>query len=129
MGITGTATSAMAMEAAGEDHVQVFNTDGSSDGSGSTEPGEEPPFKPPKEISGRTAHGEERMSGSRGDGGVTDQAANDAVRNPTKPPQYRADKYGGSYRYTGNDAVVNLNQDGDVISAWPKSQAGRRIPR
>jgi hypothetical protein len=125
--VAASATS-LAMSAAGEDHVQVFNTD-SSDGGGETAPGEAPPFEAPKEISGRTAHGEERMQGTRGDGGVTDNAANDAVQNPVKPPQYRPDSQGGVYRYPGKDAVVNLNKDGEVVSTWPKSEAGRRIPR
>lgn len=103
--------------------------DAADTGATPANPATKPPFEPPTRITGRTAHGEQRMNGSRGDGGVTDQAAEDAVNNPIKPPQYKPDKYGGGYRYTGKDAVVVLNKDGKIISAWAKSSAGRRFPR
>jgi hypothetical protein len=85
----------------------------------------EPPFPAPKEITGKTAHGEEQMA-TRNGHGVNDAAAHDAVNNPIKPPKYRPDPYGGTYRFTGTDAVVNLNEEGNVVTAWARSKAGWR---
>jgi hypothetical protein len=87
----------------------------------------EPPFPPPKQITGKTAHGEEQMAGRDGHG-VSDDAAHDAVTNPVKPPKYRPDKYGGAYRFTGKTAVVNLNEKGEVVTAWARTSAGWRNP-
>ncbi|MGH3628859.1 MAG: putative T7SS-secreted protein, partial [Sciscionella sp.] len=128
VGITGAATGAMATEAAGEDHVRVFNTD-SSGSEAAAEPGEDPPFPPPKKINGYRGHARERMfENSRGDGGVNDKAAQDAIDNPTVPPEFQADDQGGKYLYQGKDADVTLNRDGEVVTAWPKNSAGRRFP-
>lgn len=74
VGITGTAMVAMAGQAAGEDHVEPVQTNSGST-SGATS--EEPPFEAPKEISGRTDHGEQQIQ-TRDGHGVTD----DAVANP-----------------------------------------------
>lgn len=125
VGITGAAVTAMAVQGAGEDRVEPLKTD-SGGGSGSSA-SEEPPFEAPKEISGRTAHGEQQIQGRDGHG-VNDDAVNDAVANPTKPPQYIPDKYGGVYRYVGKNATVNLNKDGQVVTAWANGKAGWRNP-
>lgn len=65
------------------------------------------------------------MAGRDGHG-VNDAVAHDAVNNPSKPPKYRPDNYGDTYRYTGKDAVVNLNQEGKITAAWARSKAGWR---
>lgn len=124
VGITGAAVAAMAAHAAGDDHVEPLKTDSGGGSGGSTE---EPPFEAPKEISGRTGHGEQQIQ-SRDGHGVNDGAVNDAVANPTEPPQYFPDKYGGSYRYIGQNATVNLNKEGQVTTAWANNNLGWRNP-
>ncbi|HEX5121362.1 MAG TPA: hypothetical protein VFW65_39765 [Pseudonocardiaceae bacterium] len=122
--ITGVSMAAMASQAGGEDHVEPLKTDSGSGSSGSTE---EPSFEAPKEITGRTEHGEQQIQ-TRDGHGVTDEAVNDAVTNPTKPPRYIPDKYGGTYRYVGKNATVNLNKDGQVVTAWARKSSGWRTP-
>lgn len=125
--IAGGATAAaagvtqLAMHAAGDDHVSPMQTNHSSGGGGETEP----PFAPPKEITGKSAHAETRMAGRDGRG-VNDAAAQDAFDNPVKPPEFRPDQYGGTYRFTGKDAVVNVNEQGQITTAWAKTSAGWR---
>ncbi|QRP44721.1 hypothetical protein I6J71_36655 [Amycolatopsis sp. FDAARGOS 1241] len=122
--MTGVGAMNMAVHAAGDDRVSPANTNhGSSPAPAETEP----PFPAPKEITGKTAHGEEQMA-TRDGHGVNDAAAHDAVKNPVIPPKYRSDAYGGAYRFTGKDAVVNLNKDGKVVTAWARTQAGWRKP-
>lgn len=125
VGITGVSMAAMASQAGGEDHVEPVKT--SSGSGGATGPTEEPPFEEPEEITGRTEHGEQQIQ-TRDGHGVNDDAVNDAVQNPTKPPRYIPDKYGGTYRYVGKDATVNLNQDGQVVTAWARNSSGWRNP-
>lgn len=86
---------------------------------------EEPSFPPPREVTGATEHGRLQIE-SRNGHGVNNEAILDAVSRPVREPQYRPDKYGGHYRFTGEDAVVNLNTDGKIITAWPRSSAGWR---
>lgn len=113
VGITGVSIAAMASQAAGDDHVEPLKTDSGGGSSGATE---EPPFEAPEEITGRTEHGEQQIQGRDGHR-VNDDGVNDAVQNPTKPPRYIPDKYGGTYRYVGQNATVNLNKDGQVVIA------------
>lgn len=89
---------------------------------------DEPPFPPPGHINGFTGHGQERIQG-RDSHGVNDGALTDAVEHPLNPPRFRLDDQGrGSYAYEGPDAVVVLNQDGQVVTAWAKNQNGWRHP-
>lgn len=125
VGITGVSVAAMASQAAGDDHVEPLKTS-SGGGSGASDGGE-PPFEAPKEITGRTDHGEQQIQ-TRDGHGVTDGAVNDAVQNPTKAPKYIPDKYGGTYRYVGKNATVNLNKDGQVVTAWARNSSGWRNP-
>jgi hypothetical protein len=122
VGITGAAVAAMASQAGGEDRVQPVKTGGGSTGSSS-----EPPFEAPKEITGRTDHGEQQIQVRDGHG-VNDDAVNDAVANPTEPPTYVPDKYGGTYRYVGKNAEVSLNKAGQVVTAWAQNSSGWRTP-
>jgi hypothetical protein len=123
VGITGAAMVAMAGHAAGDDHVEPVKVDTGS----SATPSEEAPFEAPKEISGRTDHGEQQIQ-TRDGHGVNDDAVDDAVSNPTKPPRYIPDKYGGTYRYVGKNATVNLNENGQVVTAWARNSSGWRTP-
>jgi hypothetical protein len=122
--ITGVSMAVMASQAAGDDHVEPLKTDSGGGSSGSAE---EPSFEAPKEITGRTEHGQQQIQ-TRDGHGVNDGAVNDAVANPTKPPRYVPDKYGGTYRYVGKDATVNLNKDGQVVTAWARNSSGWRNP-
>jgi hypothetical protein len=110
---------------------------GGSGGSGGAEgrgeepprqaPGE-PPFPPPGHINGFTGHGLERIQDRDGHG-VNDGALNEAVEHPLNPPRFKLDDQGrGSYAYEGPDAVVVLNHDGQVVTAWAKNQNGWRHP-
>lgn len=89
---------------------------------------ETPPFPPPTEITGVTEHGEQRVFYGRDGHGVSDKAMHDAVANPTYPPSFRPDQYGGAYEYEGKDAVVVLNKDGEVVTTWPTNSNGWRNP-
>lgn len=88
---------------------------------------ESPPFPPPTEITGRTAHGEQQIQ-SRDGHGVNDEAVDDAVAHPVVPPEYVPDRYGGHYEYTGRNALVSLNQAGEVVTAWAQNHTGWRHP-
>lgn len=87
----------------------------------------EPPFPPPQHVNGLTEHGAQRVYGREGHG-VSDDALQDAVRNPTRPPKFVPDQYGGTWRYDGKDATVCLNKDGQVTTAWPNGSSGWRNP-
>jgi hypothetical protein len=87
----------------------------------------EPPFPPPGQINGLTEHGAQRVDGRDGHG-VNDSAMQDAVNNPIEPPQFIPDQYGGTWRYIGKDATVNLNENGQVTTAWANNRNGWRNP-
>ena len=43
------------------------------------------------------------------------------------PPSYQIDEQGrAAYVYQGKDAIVVLNKDGQVVTAWPRSHQGWR---
>jgi hypothetical protein len=87
-----------------------------------------PPFPPPSEITGVTGHGEQRIQYGRDGHGVSETAMQDAVAHPTHSPTFRPDQFGGAYEYEGKDAVVILNKDGQVVTAWPTNRNGWRNP-
>ena len=80
---------------------------------------------PPKGITGFTEHGAANRLNRDGHG-VAEEAMRDAVQRPVKPPVFRPDKYGGTWRFEGGDAVVVLNKDGRVVTTWPRSRDGWR---
>jgi hypothetical protein len=86
----------------------------------------EPPFPPPTQVNGFTGHG--RQSADNHDGhGVNDDALRDAVEHPMWQPSYQIDEQGrGAYLYQGKDAIVVLNKDGQVVTAWPRNRQGWR---
>jgi hypothetical protein len=87
----------------------------------------EPPFPPPQQINGLTDHGAKRVYGREGHG-VNDDALQDAVRSPVRPPKFVPDQYGGTWRYDGKDATVCLNENGQVTTAWPNGSSGWKNP-
>jgi hypothetical protein len=122
VGITGAAVANMAAHAAGDDHVTPIGTDnGAAPGGGQTIEGN----NPPQEIIGRTVHGDQQALGRDGGRGVSDEAMNDAVQNPIKPPQPQP---GGKYKYIGKNATVVLNSAGKVVTTWARNSGGWRNP-
>lgn len=95
---------------------------------------EEPPPRPtvkipdsaPKSINGYTKHAEEQIVDRDGGLGVSKEALEDAFNNPVRDVERRVDDQGRvSYRYTGEDAVVAVNEKGEVVTGWPKNSSGR----
>lgn len=81
-------------------------------------------YDPPREITGRTYHGEEQAQ-SRDGHGVNDAAMEDAVANPVKPVVLQPN---GTYKYVGENATVVLNQDGEIVTTWARNKTGWRRP-
>lgn len=76
-------------------------------------------------IRGLTIHGKDQIYGRDGGIGVSGSAILDAVRNGQVSRQ--KDKEGRPFiRYTGRDAIVNINRQGKVTTAWPNNRNGRR---
>jgi uncharacterized protein RhaS with RHS repeats len=94
-------------------------TDGAFDG----------PFEPgeaPDSISGFTRHGMNDAIDREGVG-VSEEAMHDAVKNPTRAPELQAHSEGPTYKFTGKNAVVVLNNGGKVVSTWSRNSAAWRI--
>lgn len=76
-------------------------------------------------IRGLTRHGRDQIYGRDGGIGVSASAMLDAVRNG----QVRRgrDRSGRRFiQYIGRNAVVNINRQGRVITAWPTNRNGQR---
>jgi len=65
----------------------------------------------------------EQMAGRDGGIGVSKNAMADAWSNPLKI-EYVPSKYGPTFKYTGNDAAIVVNQDGKVVTGWAKTSTG-----
>ena len=77
-------------------------------------------------ITGFTRHGINQAISNDGVG-VSERAMLDAVANPTKVERL-VDGFGReSVRYTGSDAVVVLNLEGEVVTTWALTKNGWRI--
>lgn len=63
------------------------------------------------------------MVGRDGGIGVSKSAIGNAWSNPLKI-EYVPSKYGPTFRYTGNNAVIVVNQEGKVVTGWAKSSSG-----
>ena len=74
-------------------------------------------------ITGWTKHGTERALDRDGGIGVSNDAIIDAVNNPVKPPITQS---GETTRFVGENATVVLNQDGEVVTTWPRGKGGVR---
>jgi hypothetical protein len=81
------------------------------------------PAGAPREIDGYTQHGLKQVTGRDGGVGVTDSAMNDAVEDPVKVEV----QPGGTFKYYGKSAVVILNDQGEVVTAWAKTSAAWRV--
>jgi hypothetical protein len=66
--------------------------------------------------------------GRDGGRGVSDEAVHDAVRNPIRSVEKRDTPDGPTFRYTGGDAVVVLNEVGEVVTCWARRGKGLRNP-
>jgi hypothetical protein len=82
------------------------------------------PPSPPTRITARTKHGDGQAQ-TRDGHGVSDRAIDDAVENPLKPPQAQPN---GTYKYEGTDAVVILNERGELVTTWARNSNGWRHP-
>jgi hypothetical protein len=82
------------------------------------------PPSPPTRITARTKHGDGQAQ-MRDGHGVSDRAIDDAVENPLKPPQAQPN---GTYKYEGTDAVVILNERGELVTTWARNSNGWRQP-
>jgi hypothetical protein len=118
VGLAGAGAIDLTQHALGDDRVTPFQVNEETGGEAGS-----PPFPAPSEITGLTRHGAERAEGRDGHG-VSDEAMADAVANPVKPPEYRPN---GTYRYEGQDAVVSLNERGELVTTWAKTSNGWRI--
>jgi hypothetical protein len=94
---------------------------------------DEPPRRPsptippgaPKNINGYTKHAEEQIAGRDGGVGVRRDALEDAFNNPVQNVERLVDQQGRvSYRYTGEDATVVVNEQGRVITGWANNSSG-----
>jgi hypothetical protein len=56
--------------------------------------------------------------------GVSEEAMRDAVKDPIKPIERQESAKGPKYKYSGRNAVVVLNQDGEVITAYANDGKG-----
>ena len=120
VGLAGAGAIDLSQHALGDDRVTPFQVDEETGGGAAT-----PPFDPPSEITGTTRHGAERAEGRDGRG-VSDEAMADAVANPTRAPEFDADR--NTYLYEGVDATVVLNEEGRVVTTWAESSRGWRNP-
>jgi hypothetical protein len=117
VGLAGAGALDLSQHALGDDRVAPFQVNADVS---------ELPFDPPGEITGMTEHGRLRANGRDGGTGVSDEAMADAVANPTSAPVPQAN---GTYRYEGKDAVVSLNERGEVVTTWAATSNGWRNER
>lgn len=92
---------------------------------GSRRPKVSIPDGAPKNISGYTKHAEDQIAGRDGGVGVRRDALEDAFSNPVQDVERLVDAQGRvSYRYTGDDATVVVNEQGKVITGWANNRSG-----
>ncbi|WP_333278175.1 hypothetical protein [Microcoleus sp. herbarium19] len=72
-----------------------------------------------------TNHGRDQIHNRNGGRGVSSAAILDAVRNG-QVTRTRDKKGRPQITYQGKNAVVNVNRDGRLITAWPKNKNGQR---
>jgi len=77
----------------------------------------------PTEINSFSTHVLEQMAGRDGGRGVNLASLNDAWANPLKI-EYVPTEKGPTFRYTGKDAVIVVNDRGNVVTGWAKSSEG-----
>ncbi|MHC1561432.1 hypothetical protein ACR9E3_20930 [Actinomycetospora sp. C-140] len=114
VGLAGAGTIDLTQHALGDDRVAPFRVDADVDGL---------PFDAPTEVHGMTEHGRRRAEGRDGGTGVSDEAIADAVAHPLTTP---VPQDNDTYRYEGRDAVVSLNERGEVVTTWARTSNGWR---
>jgi filamentous hemagglutinin len=77
----------------------------------------------PTAITSYSEHAAAQIAGRDGGIGVSPAAVNDAFANPVSI-QYVPSKYGPTFKYTGQNATVVVNAQGNVVTAWGTSSAG-----
>ena len=77
----------------------------------------------PTKITSYSQHALEQITGRDGGIGVSKSAMDNAWLSPLKI-DYVPSKYGPTFRYTGKDAVIVVNQEGKVVTGWAKSSSG-----
>ena len=88
-------------------------------------PGVKIPDTAPKSLSRYTKHAEDQIAGRDGGIGVRREALDDAFQHPTRDVERLVDDKGRvSYRYTGEDATVVVNDQGKVITGWANNSNG-----
>ena len=88
-------------------------------------PGVKIPEGAPRFINGYTNHAEDQIVGRDGGIGVRRDALEDAFTNPVRDVERLVDGQGRvSYRYTGENATVVMNENGKVITGWGNNSAG-----
>jgi hypothetical protein len=78
----------------------------------------------PTKITGYAPHGLDQAI-MRDGVGVSTRAILDAVKRPLRV-ELQAN---GNWRFTGKDAVVVLNQNGQVVTTWARNHHGYRVDR
>jgi hypothetical protein len=73
-------------------------------------------------VTGWTEHGRERATGREGHG-VNEAAMRDALNHPVRA---YSDVERRTTRYVGRDASVVLNENGEVVTVWPRGKRGWR---
>lgn len=83
------------------------------------------PDTAPKSISGYTKHAEEQIAGRDGGVGVRREVLEDAFNRPVRDVERLVDGQGRvSYRYTGENGTVVVNEQGKVITGWANNSSG-----
>ena len=83
------------------------------------------PDTAPKSLNGYTKHAEDQIAGRDGGIGVRREALENAFENPTRDVERLVEGQGRvSYRYTGGDASVVVNEQGKVITGWANGSRG-----
>ncbi|NVN50315.1 hypothetical protein [Mycobacterium sp. DL] len=90
-----------------------------------TRPNVSIPETAPRSMTGYTKHAEDQISGRDGGIGVRREALEDAFTEPVRDVERLVDGQGRvSYRYTGEDATVVVNEQGKVVTGWANNSTG-----
>jgi PPE family len=83
------------------------------------------PEDAPKSITGYTKHAEDQIAGRDGGVGVRRDALEDAFNHPVRDVERLVDNQGRvSFKYTGENATVVVNEQGKVITGWANNRSG-----
>ncbi len=83
---------------------------------------------PPREITRLSYHAELQATSRDGGRGVSDEAMHDAVKNPIRPVEKQDRPLGPTFKYRGRNAVVVLNEHGEVVTCYGTDREGLRDP-